>query len=75
MATNKDLDSEVIFKEKVEEKEIKGERATEDNRIRSDSRASTPAASPLDRRWERTPKGTGEEVQSPAREIRGEGRL
>ena len=52
MATNKDLDSEVIFKEKVEEKEIKGERATKDNTIRFDSRASTPAASPPGRGME-----------------------
>ena len=34
MATNVDPNSEVIFKEEVEEKEIKGEGASEENTIR-----------------------------------------
>ena len=43
MATNMDPDSEVIFKEKEEEKGIKGEGTTEDATIRFDFRASTLA--------------------------------
>ena len=60
MATNMDMDLEVIFKEKVEEEEIKGEGATEDNTIRFDFRALTPATPPPGRGTEaRT--GDGEE--------------
>ena len=55
-----DPDSEVILKEKVEEKEIKGEGTTEDATIRFDFRVSTPATPPPGRGTEaRT--GDGEE--------------
>ena len=56
MATNMDPDSEVFFKEKVEEKEIKGEGTTKDATIRFDFQASTPAM-PQPLRMERQGEG------------------
>ena len=46
MATSMDADSEVPFKEKREEKGVKGETAVDDATLRFDFRASTPAAPP-----------------------------
>ena len=46
MATGMDVDSEVLFKEKQEEKGIKAEIAVDDATIRFDFRASTPAMPP-----------------------------
>ena len=47
MATAMDSDSEVHFKEKLEEEGVKAETASENATIRFDFRASTPAMSPL----------------------------
>ena len=46
MAMNLDADSEVVFKEKQEGKEVKMEGTPEDTTIRFDFRASTLATSP-----------------------------
>ena len=46
MAPGMDVDSEVLFKEKQEEKGIKAETAVDDATIRFDFRASTPATLP-----------------------------
>ena len=46
MATSMDADSEVLFKEKREEKGVKAETAVDDTTIRFDFRASTPAMPP-----------------------------
>ena len=61
MATNMDSDSEVHFKEKLEEKGIKAEATT----IRFTFRVSTPATSPPGRGPE-AQVGDDEEVQPPA---------
>ena len=46
IATSMDANSEVLFKEKQEEKGIKAETAVDDATIRFDFRASTPATPP-----------------------------
>ena len=46
MATSMDADSEVLFKEKREEKEVRAETAADAATIRFDFRASTPATPP-----------------------------
>ena len=46
MATSMDADSEVLFKEKREEKGVKAETAVDYATIRFDFRASTPATPP-----------------------------
>ena len=60
MATSMDADSEVLFKEKREEKGIKAETAVDDATIRFDFRASTPATPPPGRGTE-AQGGDGEE--------------
>ena len=60
MASYMDCDSEVQFKEKLEEKGIKADATSEDATIRFDFRASTTATSPLGRVGEAR-VGDGEE--------------
>ena len=60
MATSMDADSEVLFKEKREEKGMKAETAVDDATIRFDFRASTPATPPPGRGTE-AQGGDGEE--------------
>ena len=60
MATSMDADSEVLFKEKMEEKGVKAETAVEDATLRFDFRASTPATPPPGRGAEAR-GGDGEE--------------
>ena len=60
MATSMDADSEVLFKEKREEKGVKAETTVDDATLRFDFRASTPAMPALGRgAWPRV--GDGEE--------------
>ena len=54
MATTMDAGSEVLFKEKREEKGVKAETAVDDATIPFDFRASTPATPPPN--WERRPE-------------------
>ena len=60
MATSMDADSEVLFKEKREEKGVKAETAVDNATIRFDFRASTPAKPPPERGTEAR-GGDGEE--------------
>ena len=60
MGTNMDSDSEVHFKDKLEEEGIKAEAASENATIRYDFRASTPATTPPGRGMEAR-AGDGEE--------------
>ena len=61
MATNMDADSEVLFKDKREEKGDKAETAVQDATLRFDFRASTPATPPPGREAE--PRGGDGEEQ------------
>ena len=60
MATYMDSDSEVHFKDKLEEEEINAEEASKNATIRYDFRALTPATTPPGRRTEAR-AGDGEE--------------
>ena len=68
MATTMDSESEVHFKEKLEEEGVKAEAASENATIRFDFRASTPAAS-LSRRDAETLVGDGDGMTGRAEEI------